>query len=107
MVALPAEAVGVGSTWEGPSRSPLPPAGSMTAAMSNEVESVEGNLVVVGDSGALSSAGGAGAPPAPMSFGGATMTGRPAQPATGCGAQCLSNAAVSWAAMAGASWFSI
>ena len=76
MVVLPAEAVGVGSAWERTLRMPLPPVGTMAVTTSNEVTSIEGDLVVIGSSGTLSLAdGGASPAPIPVSVGDATMTG--------------------------------
>ena len=50
--------------------------GSITTATSNEVESIEGDLVVVGSSGTVSmEVGAVTASPIPMSFGDATLTG--------------------------------
>ena len=76
MLALPAEAVGVGSTWENTFTMAVPPMGSMTVATSLEVESVEGDLVVVGSSGTMSlSDDAAASSPIPVRFGDATMVG--------------------------------
>lgn len=76
MLWLPAEAVGVGSTWDNTFALPLPAIGSITTATSNEVESIEGDLVVVGSSGTVSmEVGAVTASPIPMSFGDATLTG--------------------------------
>lgn len=76
MLALPAEAVGVGSTWENTFTVAAPPMGSMTVATSLEVESVEGDLVVVSSSGTMSlSEGAAASSPIPVRFGDATMVG--------------------------------
>ena len=77
MTALPIDTVGVGSNWENNVTVSVPPAGSMTAAFSNEVESIEGDLVVIGGSGAMSVSDGSAAPfPTPVSLGDATLTGR-------------------------------
>ena len=74
--ALPTEAVSVGSTWESTFVMPLPTIGSLSAVASNVVESMDGDLVVIGNSATLSLSGGAAASsPIPMSFGDATMTG--------------------------------
>ena len=76
MVTLPAEAVGVGSTWERTLTMPLPPAGTAAVTTSNEVASIEGDLVVIGSSGTLSVADDGSAPsPIPVNIGDATMTG--------------------------------
>ena len=73
---LPLEAVGVGATWESDFEMPVPPVGSLSAVLSNEVESMDGDVVVIGNSGTMSlSNGGQASSPIPMSFGDATMTG--------------------------------
>ena len=53
-LALPSEAVGVGSTWDSTYTSPIPAFGSMTAVVSYRVESMDGDLVVIGSSGTMS-----------------------------------------------------
>ena len=73
--ALPAEAVGVGSTWESAFAMPLPAIGSLSTIASNTVESMDGDLVLIGYSGTVSVEDDAAASPIPMSFGDATMTG--------------------------------
>ncbi len=72
--ALPADAVGVGSTWETRFSWPIPPLGSMTVATVHEVESIGGDLVVIGGSGAVSLADDAMASsPIPVKLGDATV----------------------------------
>ena len=73
--ALPAEAVSVGSTWESAFEMPLPNIGSLSTVASNTVESMDGALVRIGNSGTVSLEDGAAASPIPISFGDATMTG--------------------------------
>ena len=73
--ALPAEAVSVGSTWESAFAMPLPTIGSLSTVASNAVESMDGDLVLIGYSGTVSLEDGAAASPIPMSFGDAAMTG--------------------------------
>ena len=74
--ALPAEALGVGSTWEGAYTSPALPFGSMTVANAYRVESIDGDIVVIGISGTMSVADDAPASfPIPMKLGDTTMVG--------------------------------
>ena len=73
---LPTEAVAVGSTWESTFVTPLPTIGSLSAATSSVVESMDGDIVVIANSGTISLSDDAVAsPPIPMSLGDATMTG--------------------------------
>ena len=50
---LPAGPVGVGSTWDSDVTSPIPGFGSMTVTTSYRVESIDGDVVVIGSSGTL------------------------------------------------------
>ena len=73
---LPTEPVSVGSTWENTFVTPLPTIGSLSAATSSVVESMDGDVVVIGSAGTMSVADAAPAPsPVPMSLGDATMSG--------------------------------
>ena len=73
---LPTEAVRVGSTWENAFVTPLPTIGSLSATTASVVESMDGDVVVIGNSGTMSLADGTAAPsPVPMRLGDATMTG--------------------------------
>ena len=76
-LALPAGPVGVGSTWDSTATSPVPGFGSMTVATSYRVESIEGDLVVIGSSGTLSLPDGAADPlsSVPVQFGDITIIG--------------------------------
>ena len=75
-LALPAEAVGVGSTWDSTYTLPNPAFGSLTTVTSYRVESMDGDLVVIGSSGTMSLAAGAAASlPVPMKLGDATILG--------------------------------
>lgn len=78
MTALPAGAVGVGSTWQNDITVSLPPAGTMIAAFSNEVESIDGDLVVMAGSGNMSVSDGSvvrSPTPVPVTLGDATLSG--------------------------------
>ena len=70
---LPVDAVGVGSTWDSTSTSPVPAFGSMTAATSYEVESMDGDLVVIRSSETMSLSDSAAASPVPMPLGDITV----------------------------------
>lgn len=71
---LPAEAVGVGSTWEDTYTSSAPLFGSMTVASAYRVESIDGNLVVIGGSGTMSMADGSATSfPVPMKMSDTTI----------------------------------
>ena len=73
---LPAEAVGVGSTWDGTLAMPVPLLGTMTLVTSYRVESIDGGLVVIGSSGTLSLADDTpAASPLPVNFGDITTVG--------------------------------
>lgn len=75
-LALPTGPVGVGSTWDSTSTSPVPGFGSMTVA-TYRVESIDGDLVVIGSSGTLSLPDGAAdvLSSVPVQFGDMTMVG--------------------------------
>ena len=76
MSTFPADAVGVGSSWENTFEWPLPAIGSMTVTAAHELESRDGDVVVIGSSGTISLADDAEASPGiPVKFGDATMTG--------------------------------
>ena len=71
---LPGEAVGVGSAWDGGFTVPIPLFGAMTAVTVHQVESIDGDLVVIGSSGTLSLADGAAtSSPIPVKFGDMAM----------------------------------
>ncbi len=53
-IALPDETIGVGSTWDSTATIANPVSGAMTVAMAFEVESVDGDLVVIGSTGTVS-----------------------------------------------------
>ncbi len=73
---LPAEAVGVGSAWDGTLAMPLPLLGTMTFVTSYRVESIDGGLVVIGSSGTVSLADDTpAAAPLPVNFGDMTTVG--------------------------------
>jgi hypothetical protein len=75
-LALPTEPVGIGSTWDSTYTTPIPAFGSMTAVTSYRVESMDGDLVVIGSSGTMSLAAGAAASlPVPVELGDATILG--------------------------------
>ncbi|MCY3845145.1 MAG: hypothetical protein OXH69_16565 [Acidobacteria bacterium] len=75
-LALPTEPVAVGSTWDSDFTSPIPGFGSMTAATRYRVESIEGDIVVIGSSGKMSLPDGAAASsPVPVQFGDMTTVG--------------------------------
>ena len=76
-LALPTGPVGVGSTWDGSSTSPVPGFGSMTVATSYRLESIDGDLVVIGSSGTLSLPDGAAdvLSSVPVQFGDMTIIG--------------------------------
>ena len=70
MHVLPAEAVGVGSAWDGTLAMPVPLLGTMTLVTSYRVESIDGGLVVIGSSGTMSLADDTpAASPLPVNFG--------------------------------------
>ncbi len=76
VVPLPTGPVGVGSTWDSDSTSPIPGFGSMTVATSYRVESIDGDVVVIGSSGTLSLPDGAAASSlVPVQFGDMTTVG--------------------------------
>ena len=71
---LPTEAVGIGSTWDSNYTSAIPTFGSMTAVTSHRVESMDGDLVVIGSSGTMSvEDGGATSLPFPLELGDTTI----------------------------------
>lgn len=71
---LPAEAVGVGSTWDHASTIPVPAFGAMEVVTSYRVESIDGDHVVIGMSGNMSPADGAiAASPIPVTLGEMTI----------------------------------
>ena len=73
---LPAEAVGVGSAWDGTFATPFPLFGTITLVTSYRVESIDGGLVVIGSSGTLSLADDTpAASPLPVNFGDMTTVG--------------------------------
>ncbi len=75
-LSLPAEAVGIGSTWDGTYTSTIPAFGSMTIVTSERVDSMDGDLVVIGSSGTISLADGAAtSSPVPVTFGDMTIVG--------------------------------
>ena len=75
-VALPDEAIGVGSTWDRTATIANPVTGATTVAMAFEVESVDGDLVVIGSTGTISLEPGAAAQlPFPVDFGDSAMVG--------------------------------
>lgn len=76
-LALPTGPVGVGSTWDSDFTSPIPGFGSMMVATSYRVESIDGDLVVIGSSGTLSLPDGAADPlsSVPVQFGDMTIAG--------------------------------
>ena len=76
-LALPTGPVGVGSTWDSDFTSTIPGFGSMTVATSYRVESIDGDLVVIGSSGTVSLPDGAAvvALPVPVQFGDTTIVG--------------------------------
>ena len=76
-LALPTGPVGVGSTWDSTSTSPVPGFGSMTVATSYRVESIDGDLVVIGSSGTQSLPDGAAdlLSSVPVQFGDMTIMG--------------------------------
>ena len=75
-LALPTEPVAVGSTWDSDFTSLTPGFGSMTVATHYRVESIDGDLVVIGSSGKMSLPDGAAASsPVPMQFGDITIVG--------------------------------
>ena len=49
VLALPSDAVGVGSTWDSTFTSPISAFGSMTGVTSYRVESMDGDIVVIGN----------------------------------------------------------
>ena len=73
---LPDEAVGLGSTWDRTATIANPVSGAMTVAMAYEVESVDGDLVVIGSTGTVSLEPGATPGlPFPVEFGDSAMVG--------------------------------
>lgn len=72
-LSLPTEAVGIGSTWDSTYTSAIPAFGSMTAVTSHRVESMDGDLVVIGSSGTMSLEGGATSLPFPLDLGDTTI----------------------------------
>ena len=74
---LPTEPVGVGSTWDSDFTSPIPGYGSMTVAISYRVESIDGDIVVIGSSGTMSLPDGAADPlsSVPVQLGDTTIVG--------------------------------
>ena len=76
-LALPTGPVGVGSTWDSTSTSPVPGFGSMTVATSYRVESIDGDVVVIVSSGTLSLPDGAAdvLSSVPVQLGDMTMDG--------------------------------
>jgi hypothetical protein len=76
-LALPTGPIGVGSTWESDFTSTVPGVGSITVATSYRVESIDGELVVIGSSGTVSlpDAAAVVALPVPVQFGDTTIVG--------------------------------
>ena len=76
VMPLPTGPVGVGSTWDSDFTSPIPGFGSMMVATSYRVESIDGDVAVIGSSGTLSLPDGAAASlPVPVQFGDMTIVG--------------------------------
>ena len=74
--ALPDEAVGVGSTWDHTATIANPITGATTVALAYEVESIDGDLVVIGNTGTISLEPGATPQlPFPVEFGDSAMVG--------------------------------
>lgn len=74
--ALPADPVGIGSTWEQTFDWPLAGLGSMTVTVTNEVEAIDGDLVVIASSGTAAMADHvAPSLPVAMNFRDATIQG--------------------------------
>lgn len=75
-LALPTEPVVVGSTWDSAFTSSIPGFGSMTVATSYRVESIDGDIVVLGSSGTMSLPDGAvGSLPVRVQLGDTTIVG--------------------------------
>ena len=73
-LALPTEPVAVGSTWDSAFTSMVPGFGSTTVATSYRVESIDGDIVVIGSSGTMPLPGGAlSSVPIPVQLGDTTM----------------------------------
>lgn len=72
---LPTGPVGVGSVWDSDFTSPIPGFGSMMVATSYRVESIDGDVVVIGSSGTVSLPDGAVSSLVPVQFRDMTMVG--------------------------------
>ncbi len=75
VMPLPTGPVGVGSMWDSDFTSPIPGFGSMMVATSYRVESIDGDVVVIGSSGTVSLPDGTVSSLVPVQFGDMTMVG--------------------------------
>ncbi|MYH31703.1 MAG: hypothetical protein F4137_23340 [Acidobacteria bacterium] len=75
VMPLPTGPVGVGSTWDSDFALPIPGFGSITGATSYRIESLDGDVVVIGSSGTLSLPDGAASLLVPVQFSDPTIVG--------------------------------